>query len=155
MLSQLNMTTEARNLLRFRQLFAEQPEVVFPRPYLPLTSQNVLVESLEEGLPMRLYTKTRGIWSEALGGIGISAFLAMTLSHNFVVRDGGACGGAAARAGSADQRERKGVRGRRPPVFLSTLTCIRATCSCASAASSVRIARRRRLAVIPRPRAAP
>lgn len=87
MLSQLDMRVEARNLIRFRANFAERPDVCFPRPYVELTTKQVLVETLESGTPIRRFTErdARGIWSDALASIGISSFLEMTLVHNFVV----------------------------------------------------------------------
>jgi len=85
MLLQLDMTVEANNLVRFRANFSDRPDVVFPRPFLELTSSDVLVETLEHGVPIREYTAYRGFWSDAIARIGISAFLEMTLVHNFVV----------------------------------------------------------------------
>jgi hypothetical protein len=125
MLSQLDMTVEARNLVRFRANFADRPDVAFPQPYLALTSRDVLVESLEVGQPMRHFTATQGIWNAALGEIGISSFLQMTLVHNFVVS---ACWGARPCRWSSDAGVLIVAWGF---CLGSTPTCTRATCSSA------------------------
>ena len=140
MLSQLDMTVEAHNLVRFRENFASRPDVVFPRPYLELTTRNVLVETLEAGVPIRRFTDAQGIWSDALASIGISSFLEMTLVHNFVVRPDVARG----YAPCADRSKRRDspLLCARPPLGSavrshSTPTCTQATCSFVSAASLV------------------
>ena len=41
---QLDLTTEAENMLQFRQDFANSKSVVFPRPILPLCYPDVIVQ---------------------------------------------------------------------------------------------------------------
>jgi len=50
MLAQVDMRREAMNLVRFRANFADEPTVVFPRPILDMCSEEVLVETFEQGV---------------------------------------------------------------------------------------------------------
>lgn len=44
---QLDLRREAANLERFRSDFADDPELVFPRPLYPWVTENVLVEEFK------------------------------------------------------------------------------------------------------------
>ena len=93
---QLDMTVEADNLRRFRANFAADGNaggVRFPRPLLEegLVSGGVLVESYEEGVPIGKLLREGGEAAAArnakLARVGLRAFLAMLLRHNFVHAD--------------------------------------------------------------------
>jgi predicted unusual protein kinase regulating ubiquinone biosynthesis (AarF/ABC1/UbiB family) len=47
--SQLDLKVEAHNLLKFRKNFSSRPEIVFPRPFIELCKNDVIVETYEEG----------------------------------------------------------------------------------------------------------
>lgn len=91
MQQQLDLRYEAYTLSRFGRNFASSSAVAFPRPLL--SSQEVLVESLETGLPIGFFTQAAcsdpewpAIKEEiALGGL--RAFMQMLLWDNFVHAD--------------------------------------------------------------------
>ena len=56
--SQLDLRTEAANLLRFRENFSSVEAVVFPRPLVRLSGRSVLVEDWLEGDSVQNYLST-------------------------------------------------------------------------------------------------
>ena len=50
MLQQVDLTKEARNLRRFKECFSLWPTVTFPTPVQGLATEEVLVETFEEGV---------------------------------------------------------------------------------------------------------
>ncbi|MBN8770702.1 MAG: hypothetical protein J0I46_03990, partial [Thiobacillus sp.] len=57
MTGQVDMTFEARNLMRFAQNFAGDPHIVFPRVIDRMSTKQVLVETWEYGQPLSGYLK--------------------------------------------------------------------------------------------------
>ncbi|KAI8082860.1 uncharacterized protein BX664DRAFT_339245 [Halteromyces radiatus] len=55
MKDQLDLRIEGQHLERFNQLFADNTEIRFPKPYLHFTSKDVLVEEYENGIPLSVF----------------------------------------------------------------------------------------------------
>lgn len=55
MFDQLDMRIEATHLERFNQLFAKSKQVKFPKPILPFTTKDMLIEEYEHGIPLNLF----------------------------------------------------------------------------------------------------
>ncbi|KAJ2380856.1 hypothetical protein H4S02_006487, partial [Coemansia sp. RSA 2611] len=89
MKAQVDLRTEARNAERFAANFSHRPGVEFPRAYLPLDSQNVLVETFCDGVPLRAFLDIDGHtqFDRELGARGLDAFLHMLIYDNFVHAD--------------------------------------------------------------------
>ena len=101
MMMQLDLRFEAYTLGRFSRNFASSKDgIIFPRPIPGLSSRNVLVETLEPGLPIRYFTQTDiesqvkleniPIWHSIrrnLAMTGLKSFLQMVLWDNFVHAD--------------------------------------------------------------------
>ena len=88
MVTQLDLTHEAANMTKFRENFKARPRVKFATPYYPLVSQNVLVESFEEGVSVAKFMEVKdGPWNHEIANLGLSSFLRMVLRHNFVHAD--------------------------------------------------------------------
>lgn len=84
---QLDFEKEAMNLVRFRDNFKSDDQFVFPRPYLNLTTKNMLVESFEEGeLLSDMLVHPESINKE-IAHLGILGFLHMMLVDNFLHAD--------------------------------------------------------------------
>merc|ERR1711998_220857 len=102
MTRQLNLKVEASNLMRLRANFEEDgvSNVSFPRPVDGLVSENVLVETFQEGTLMSdLLEDGKGKFSNGdewdlnaatrkqLSLIGLDAVLRMVFRHNFIHAD--------------------------------------------------------------------
>lgn len=89
MLAQLDMTFEARNLMRFSQNFSGDPHIVFPTVIDRMSTKGVLVETFEQGQPLSSYLKGAHDIAERkrLAHIGLRAYLTMLLVHNFIHAD--------------------------------------------------------------------
>jgi len=92
---QLDMTVEARNLLKFSENFREFPNICFPRPFLELSAPEILVETFEEGIAVSEYiTRKENLslnkseqFKNQIAGLGFTAFLKMVFVDNFVHAD--------------------------------------------------------------------
>lgn len=89
MIAQVDMTFEARNLMRFAQNFSGDPNIVFPRVVDRMSTKQVLVETFEYGQPLAGYLKNAEDKKErkVLAHIGLRAYLTMLLVHNFIHAD--------------------------------------------------------------------
>lgn len=89
MLAQLDMTFEARNLMRFGMNFKGDPNIVFPKVIDRMSTKAVLVETFEYGQPLATYLKSNGNVEErrSLARIGLRTYLTMLLVHNFIHAD--------------------------------------------------------------------
>jgi len=86
MLPQLDMTVEFNNLLKFRQNFADVPQVIFPVPYL--ATPDILIESFEESVPISYIVETSSTETRRrVGRIGIDLFLKMVFVDNLIHGD--------------------------------------------------------------------
>lgn len=76
MKSQLNLTTESKNLLRFEHNFKHRTVVSFPRPLVPYTSKRVLVEEYEDAVPLKAFLREGGgPYDYRIASLGLDAFL--------------------------------------------------------------------------------
>ena len=62
-------------------------DVVFPEPIRPFTTESVLVEQYEEGIPVQYFIDRPSAFSHDIANIGLTAFLKMVLIDNFVHAD--------------------------------------------------------------------
>jgi aarF domain-containing kinase len=89
MIAQVDMTLEAKNLMRFNQNFKDDPNVIFPRVADHMATKEVLVETFEHGEPLssflRHYTEQQG--RKELAHTGLRTYLTMLLLHNFIHAD--------------------------------------------------------------------
>jgi aarF domain-containing kinase len=76
MRSQLDLTTEAKNLLRFEDNFRHRTLISFPRPLQAYTSRRVLVEEYEDAVPLKYFLKEGGgPFDRKIASLGLDAFL--------------------------------------------------------------------------------
>ena len=89
MLGQVDMTFEARNLMRFGQNFAGDPHVVLPKVIDKMSTKQVLVETFEFGQPLTTFLNSCADPEQRriLAHIGLRSFLTMLLVHNFIHAD--------------------------------------------------------------------
>ena len=101
MLSQLDMRDEANNLLKFRENFAGDPCIRFPKPLFEvmthdggvcnLSHPDVLVETFQDGVSLSAFLRSPLAADiplcRSLAQQGVRAFLQMTLRDNFVHAD--------------------------------------------------------------------
>ncbi|CAD6587378.1 MAG: hypothetical protein CYPHOPRED_003903 [Cyphobasidiales sp. Tagirdzhanova-0007] len=88
MRSQLDLTTEAKNLERFEDNFRHRTVVSFPRPLNAYTSKRVLVEEYEDAVPLKAFLREGGgPFDYRIASLGLDAFLEMLLLDNFVHAD--------------------------------------------------------------------
>lgn len=83
---QLDFTIEAENNRRFRQNFAGDDEVIFPRLFPELCSRRVLVMEYIEGVKILDHRRT-GVEPRRLGRIGFRVLLKMIFQDGFVHAD--------------------------------------------------------------------
>ncbi|KAH8608063.1 putative ABC1 family [Trypanosoma vivax] len=83
--SQLDLRTECENLQQFAFNFRDFPGVVFPRPLPSLCTQDVLVETFEEGQSLKEIQS--GECYRELAERGCHMFLKMLFEDNFVHSD--------------------------------------------------------------------
>jgi aarF domain-containing kinase len=88
-LPQVDLRLEAHNLWRFNQNFSRDRLVSLPMPLYPWVSQDILMQSFEEGMHISEYmlldkdTVRRG----AVASIGSHCMLTMMLVHNLIHSD--------------------------------------------------------------------
>ncbi|KAJ1656446.1 hypothetical protein IWQ61_003983 [Dispira simplex] len=88
MQSQLDLRVEAANLLRFRHLFRDRPEVRFSYAWKELCTSHVLVEAYEDAVSLELLLRHPGTsFDHRLAGLGLNAFLMMVIYDNFIHAD--------------------------------------------------------------------
>jgi aarF domain-containing kinase len=84
MKSQLDLRGEGRNLVRFRDNFAQRDDVDFPRPLTMFTSRYVLVEEYEDAIPLRAFLNAPGgPFDDRIAHLGLDAFLVCTHPISF------------------------------------------------------------------------
>ncbi|TYZ59841.1 hypothetical protein PybrP1_005477 [[Pythium] brassicae (nom. inval.)] len=74
---QLNLRTEAENLVRFRQHFQHRKGLRFPVPNLALTTESVLVESFEDGLHFSEIAQLDAARRKAVAHVVLEGYLRM------------------------------------------------------------------------------
>lgn len=86
---QVDLTLEANNLWRFNRNFSKDERVSLPMPLYPWVSQDVLMQTFEEGMHISEYmvldsdTERRA----AVAGVGSHCMLNMMLVHNLIHSD--------------------------------------------------------------------
>ncbi|KAJ1817335.1 hypothetical protein GGH91_001815 [Coemansia sp. RSA 2671] len=90
--SQVDLRIESQNTQQFTDNFTARSGVSFPRVSrhgLPLDSPDVLVESYQDGVPLRAFLDTTGhtVFDKEIGSQGLDAFLHMLIYDNFVHAD--------------------------------------------------------------------
>lgn len=88
MQAQADMRIESRNLEKFNASFKSFTNIVFPTPFL--ASQQVLVETFEEGMPILQFVASQEHdpkLKKLLAKLGVNLFLKMALVDNFVHAD--------------------------------------------------------------------
>lgn len=83
--SQLDLRIECDNLLQFAYNFRSFPGVIFPKPLPSLVSQDLLVETFEEGEPLTHFQFSDN--NEDLAKIGCHMLMKMLFEDNFVHSD--------------------------------------------------------------------
>lgn len=82
---QLNLAVEADHLVRFKKNFRMWSNITFPTPLFPLVSQDVLVESFEDGdLISTFVNQPTYKHRNALAEAGLHCYLQMLLRDNFI-----------------------------------------------------------------------
>ena len=95
MLQQVDFRHEADNLDRFRKSFLLMPAVSFPTPIPGLATEEILVETYEEGVSIASYLLSPEAAAEALGneqnktlaGLGVKTLFKMLIDDNFLHAD--------------------------------------------------------------------
>ena len=81
MRSQLDLTTEAKNLDKFEENFKHRTVVSFPRPLNAYTSKRVLVEEYEDAVPLKAFLREGGgPFDYRIASLGLDAFLVRNLA---------------------------------------------------------------------------
>jgi aarF domain-containing kinase len=83
--SQLDLLNEAIHLNRFRDNFAGNPYVKFPRPMSPWVSESVLIESFEDGIPLLSIEGPEK--RKKMARVGLISLLQMVFEDNLVHGD--------------------------------------------------------------------
>ncbi|CAE6509716.1 unnamed protein product [Rhizoctonia solani] len=98
MQQQIDLRHEARNLVQFEQNFGRdgqggksgrvQTAVVFPRPLVNWSTDEVLVEEYADAVPLKYFLRHGGgPFDHRIANLGLDAFLNMLLLDNFVHAD--------------------------------------------------------------------
>ncbi|KAJ1675052.1 hypothetical protein EV182_002030 [Spiromyces aspiralis] len=88
MMSQLDLTNEARNLHIFEQNFRDRPLTAFPKPITPLCVSEVLFETYESSISLKVLLSHPGNpYAKTIAGVGLDAFLHMIIYDNFIHAD--------------------------------------------------------------------
>ncbi|KAJ1301732.1 hypothetical protein OPQ81_008965 [Rhizoctonia solani] len=98
MQQQIDLRHEARNLAQFEQNFGRdgqggkpghvQTAVVFPRPLVNWSTDEVLVEEYADAVPLKYFLRNGGgPFDHRIANLGLDAFLNMLLLDNFVHAD--------------------------------------------------------------------
>ncbi|KAL5535829.1 hypothetical protein ACEPAF_3923 [Sanghuangporus sanghuang] len=85
MAQQLDLRNEARNLRTFEYNFSQRKAAVsFPRPLMPFTSKDVLIEEYQNALSLEAFLRNGGgPYDKYIAELGLDAFLNMLLLDNF------------------------------------------------------------------------
>jgi aarF domain-containing kinase len=88
---QLDLRIEALNLVRFRHNFSKRLDIHFPKPYLNISTRDVLVEEFIHAIPMSKLLSLQDNFgknlSKEVSDKGLDAFLKMLILDNFVHAD--------------------------------------------------------------------
>ena len=88
---QLDLTTEAENMLQFRRDFQSDDSIVFPRPILQLCYPDVIVQTFEDGIHVGQLLSQLGQVQESkkreLAEKGVDLLLKMVFHNNYVHAD--------------------------------------------------------------------
>lgn len=89
--SHLDLKGEGNNLTRFAYNFRDNKHIVFPTPVNSLSSNDVLMESLQHGIgldELMSYTSPAlRAHSREIAKLGLRMFLTMMIDHNFIHSD--------------------------------------------------------------------
>jgi len=83
MVSQMDLRTEADNLMRFNENFKNNKHIEFPKPYVGYVSRDILIESFEEGVFISDYYEAPKKVKMRLANIGLDGFLHMLFVDSF------------------------------------------------------------------------
>lgn len=84
---QLNLRTEAENLVLFREHFAKRKGLRFPVPNMDYTTESVLVESFETGLHFSEISQLDTAHRKAVAHVVLESYLRMVFLDNFAHGD--------------------------------------------------------------------
>lgn len=95
MLQQVDFRHEAENLDKFRKSFLLMPAVSFPTPIMGLATEEILVETYEQGVSIASYLLSPEAAKEQLGnaqnktlaGLGVKTLFKMLIDDNFLHAD--------------------------------------------------------------------
>eukprot|EP00045_Choanoeca_perplexa_P006638 m.57229 g.57229 ORF g.57229 m.57229 type:complete len:557 (+) comp13713_c0_seq1:193-1863(+) len=87
MLQQLDLRNETQNMLRFQENFKDIKDVIVPKVEPDLTSENILVESFEQGQPMHVMFDGDKVLRKKLARRGLELFFKMMFKDNFIHGD--------------------------------------------------------------------
>ncbi|PVV02747.1 hypothetical protein BB560_002793 [Smittium megazygosporum] len=88
MKSQLDLRIEAANMVLFDKNFKDRNSVDFPIPIVQLSSKNVLVETIVDGIPLNIFLESLpNSFGPEMAKIGLNSFMRMLISDNFVHSD--------------------------------------------------------------------
>jgi predicted unusual protein kinase regulating ubiquinone biosynthesis (AarF/ABC1/UbiB family) len=81
--AQVDLRLEARHLERFRENFASNPLVYFPRPFTNQSTSRVLIEDLAPGIPIaRVISESSDAIKKHLGQLTCDSTMKMLFVHN-------------------------------------------------------------------------
>ncbi|KAI9300044.1 hypothetical protein BJ944DRAFT_257988 [Cunninghamella echinulata] len=94
---QLDLRIEGSHLEKFNQLFAQERDIQFPKPFIYFTTKDMLMEEYENGIPLNIFLNQAmlakkngnpsGVFDHKIANIGLNAFLYMLIVYNFVHAD--------------------------------------------------------------------
>lgn len=84
---QLNLRTEAENLVLFREHFQHREGLRFPVPHMDYTTESVLVESFEAGLHFSEIAQLDSARRKAVAHVVLEGYLRMVFLDNFAHGD--------------------------------------------------------------------
>lgn len=88
LIEQLDLEHEAEALCKFNVNFSKSKDVSFPRPLYPYVSNDVLVETFEDGIIFNeIFGKPDQPWNRRLAQMGLNTLFKMLLEDNFVHAD--------------------------------------------------------------------
>ncbi len=87
LIEQLDLAHEAEALCKFNCNFKKHKDVSFPRPLYPYVSNDVLVETFEEGIIFNEIFGEEQPWNRKLAQMGLNTLFKMLLEDNFVHAD--------------------------------------------------------------------
>ncbi|GMR03118.1 MAG: AarF/ABC1/UbiB kinase family protein [Acidimicrobiia bacterium] len=87
LLAETDFMLEARNLIRVRKNFAEEPDIVIPQPYLDLCTERVLTMSRMDGVPLSAVIDDLGPSGEAIMRRGADMYVEMVFRDGFFHAD--------------------------------------------------------------------